>query len=104
MEFSARSKLDPALPTHSKTPSVLGVDFRLGILSKDNEIVPVQVTKPPLAYAIGWFLTFLIFSTPITHRLSHWYGAQCLFVLLFIVALALYGFRSALAGRPFSAP
>jgi len=53
-----------------------------------------------LALAISWFLFYLSFLMPITLTLSLWYAGRSAFVLLFLIALALYAFRSALAGRP----
>jgi hypothetical protein len=53
-----------------------------------------------LALMISNLPIFLNALTPITLRLSYWYAGRSVFVLLFIVALTLYGFRTALAGRP----
>jgi hypothetical protein len=53
-----------------------------------------------LAIMITFLLPNLTVFVPITLKLSYWYGGRSLFVLLFIVALALCAFRMALAGRP----
>jgi hypothetical protein len=52
-----------------------------------------------LAFAIRYMESGLLTSIPITPRASDWYAGRSLFVLLFIVGLAVYGFRTALAGR-----
>jgi hypothetical protein len=53
-----------------------------------------------LAFAIGWMEFGLLTSIPITLRASDWYAGRSLFVLLLFLGFALYGFRTALAGRP----
>jgi hypothetical protein len=52
-----------------------------------------------LALVVTTLSNFLISLTPITLRLSDWYAGRSLFALLFVVGLALYGFRTALASR-----
>jgi hypothetical protein len=46
----------------------------------------------------GFFRSLLEF--PLTTDSSAWYAGTSLFVLLVLAALAIYGFRIALAGRP----
>jgi hypothetical protein len=63
-----------------------------------------------LAYALARFglvtTTVLIFVLttlgrfPLTANLSAWYASSALLVLLSVLALAIYGFRTTLAGRP----
>ena len=53
-----------------------------------------------LALMISYLPIVLTGLTPITLRLSSWYAPRSVLVLLFIVVLALYGFRTSLAGRP----
>jgi hypothetical protein len=52
------------------------------------------------AVAMYMFPYYLLTNMPINLGPSHWYTGRSLFLLLFIVALVLYGFRTALAGRP----
>jgi len=54
-----------------------------------------------LALAIGVFVTSLLLNYPMTLDFSRWYASRTAFVLAVLVGMALYGFRSALAGRPF---
>ena len=53
-----------------------------------------------LALASSWFVIFLTSLTSFTLRPYFWYSGRSFFIILFIVALTLYGFRTALAGRP----
>jgi hypothetical protein len=52
-----------------------------------------------LAFVVGiYFAHFLDF--PLTTDSSAWYAGTSLFLLLVLAALAVYGFRIALAGKP----
>jgi hypothetical protein len=53
-----------------------------------------------LAYVISGLPIRLTGLTPITLKMSYWYAGRSLFVLLIVLGLALYGLRTALAGRP----
>lgn len=53
-----------------------------------------------VAVGSGVFVANLIGAFPITTDLSSWYAGYALFALAVVVAVALYGFRTSLAGRP----
>jgi serine/threonine-protein kinase len=53
-----------------------------------------------LATIATWFFSTLLVVFPMTTDLSAWYAGACLFALIVAVSLAIYGFRTALAGRP----
>jgi hypothetical protein len=63
-------------------------------------LVFVLVRFGLLAFTVSWVPPSLMVLTPITLRLSHWYAWRSVFVLLSIMAVALCGFRMAMAGRP----
>jgi hypothetical protein len=50
------------------------------------------------------FVENLLFFYPPVLRADAWYFAKPLIVLLLVVAIVLFAFRSALAGRPLIAP
>jgi len=87
------------LTTLTRSPENILVDLPIATVQVTLTLF-VLIRFGLLAFATSVFLTNLINLTPITLRLSYWYAGRSLFVLLFIVALALYGFRTALAGRP----
>ena len=53
-----------------------------------------------LACMIAYFVGFVLEYAPLTLDLSRWYAGRSLFVIAFFLALAFYGFRASLAGRP----
>lgn len=53
-----------------------------------------------LALAAALFFMFSIFEAPFTLEVSAWYAARAVPVLVALVALALYGFHTSLAGKP----
>jgi len=53
-----------------------------------------------VALASGIFTADLIGNVPLTTDFSAWYAGATLFPLLFVAALAVWGFYTALAGRP----
>jgi hypothetical protein len=53
-----------------------------------------------LALAVSQFTILFLMSFPYTFDFSMWYTGRSLFGLLVILALALFGFRTALAGKP----
>jgi hypothetical protein len=57
-----------------------------------------------LALYANMLTVFLLLSCPLSLDFSQWYAGRTLFVLLIIVGLAFYGFRTALGGKsPFGA-
>jgi hypothetical protein len=52
-----------------------------------------------LALAAAFFMMFSLQSTPLTTDLSSWYAPSAIVMVAVVVALALYAFRIALAGR-----
>jgi hypothetical protein len=92
---------------------ITGLLLTAGLLSSQNVFVDLPILAiqsalmlfvfirfGPLALATTWFVFTLVSNMPITLRLSYWYAGRSIFALLFIVALALFAFRTALAGRP----
>jgi len=53
-----------------------------------------------VALALGIFTADLLGNVPQTTDFSAWYAGATLFPLLFVTALAVWGFYTALAGRP----
>jgi len=53
-----------------------------------------------LALTVGLFVEFSLQSVTLTLDMSTWYAASSLSVLLLVAALAIYGARFSLAGRP----
>ena len=53
-----------------------------------------------LAACSAVFVLHLNIFYPVTSRLTAWYAGDFLPALLVVVALAVYGFRTSLAGRP----
>ncbi len=53
-----------------------------------------------LSYAVAMFVAAALDDLPITLDFSAWYAGRWLIVLLLLTGLAIYGFRTALAGRP----
>jgi len=53
-----------------------------------------------LALAIGLFVTSLLLNYPMTLDFSRWYANRSAFALAVLLGMAVYGFRSALGGRP----
>jgi serine/threonine-protein kinase len=52
-----------------------------------------------LALVVQFYVMMLVASGPITANFSAWYMGQSLLTLALVVGLAIYGFRTALAGR-----
>jgi hypothetical protein len=52
-----------------------------------------------VALAVGIFCTDLLSSIPLTLDFSLWYAGNALFPLLSVIALALWGFYTAMAGK-----
>lgn len=53
-----------------------------------------------LALAVAFFFSRLLWRFPITVDFSTWYAAGSLLAMLAVMAVAGFGFHSALAGRP----
>jgi len=53
-----------------------------------------------LAYAMGVFTVQILTEFPITRHVSAWYAPSGVLSIVVIVALAIYGFRTTLEGRP----
>jgi serine/threonine protein kinase len=53
-----------------------------------------------LAVAVALFVAIFVNQFPVNTDLSVWYAGESAFTVLFTVALALFGFRTALAGQP----
>ena len=57
------------------------------------------------AYVVGNFVVIVLgVAYPMTADLSKWYGAGSITALVVLSALAIYGFRVSLGGRPLSSP
>jgi predicted Ser/Thr protein kinase len=54
-----------------------------------------------LPTALAWFANSTLQSAPITSDFSRWYAGWGASVVLIVLALTLYGFRTSLGGRPF---
>ncbi|MGZ4788406.1 MAG: hypothetical protein ACXVZX_07780, partial [Terriglobales bacterium] len=52
-----------------------------------------------LSLAVGILVADLLLNAPVTTHVSSWYFGGSLFVLLTVVAMAAYGFYTALAGQ-----
>ena len=57
-----------------------------------------------LAIIVSHFVRTMILSNPITADLGVWYSPAGVFAVVLVTALLLYGFRTALAGRPILSP
>ncbi len=75
------------------------VDFPLIIIVYAVAAV-VVVRFGLIALASGIFMADLMGNVPLTTDFSVWYGGATLFPLLVVAALAVWGFYTALAGRP----
>ncbi len=64
--------------------SMMAVLFRSGILS----------------FVVAMLVANVLIQFPLTTNLTAWYGAGAVVAVLLPAALALYGFRVALAGKP----
>ena len=53
-----------------------------------------------LQVIVTCFVFFLLMNSPLTAQLSRWYGGPALVALGTVVAMLLFGFFTALAGRP----
>jgi hypothetical protein len=53
-----------------------------------------------LAVAVALFIAIFVNQFPVITDLSVWYAGEAAFTVLFTVALALFGFRTALGGQP----
>jgi serine/threonine-protein kinase len=53
-----------------------------------------------LAVAVALFVAIFVNQFPVNTDWSVWYAGEAAFTVLFTVALALFGFRTALAGQP----
>jgi len=53
-----------------------------------------------LSLVVTLFVMFSLLEVPLTLDLSAWYAARAVPVLLVLVGLSLYGFKTALAGKP----
>jgi hypothetical protein len=53
-----------------------------------------------LRLVVALFCLFTLIEAPLTLNLSAWYAPRALPVVLAIAAVAAYGFRTALAGKP----
>jgi len=53
-----------------------------------------------VAYAIAFFVLQTLIGQPITRHLSAWYAPSGILVIAVVAALAIYGFRITLEGRP----
>jgi hypothetical protein len=53
-----------------------------------------------LAVAAALFVAVFVNQFPVNTDWSVWYAGDTVFTLLFIAALAVFGFRTALAGQP----
>jgi hypothetical protein len=67
-------------------------------------IVLVLTRVGLLAVIVGQFVRMMIMSNPITADLGVWYSPAGVFAVVLVTALLLYGFRTALAGRPILSP
>ena len=53
-----------------------------------------------VAQTSGFFASSMLLDHPITQHLSAWYAPTGIFVIAVVAALAIYGFRTTLEGRP----
>ncbi len=53
-----------------------------------------------IALAVGIFTANILLSAPLTTNFSMWYSGSTLVAMLFVAALAIWSFHTALAGRP----
>jgi hypothetical protein len=82
------------LPAHAFYPS--SVLELLGLAA----FIAVLVRFGLLAALAGNFVLELLRELPMPLNLSVWYAGPGLFALALIAAIALYGFRRSLGGRP----
>ncbi len=86
------------------TNAVLGGDYGVsgGVVTVVYyTLIVVVLLRFGLLALVSGFLVFQLFhSAPITHDLGAWYAGWGLLGVLAIVGLAVYGFHTALAGRP----
>jgi hypothetical protein len=53
-----------------------------------------------LSFVVAMLVVTVLTQFPLTTDLTAWYGAGTVVAILLPIALALYGFRVALAGKP----
>jgi len=53
-----------------------------------------------LSLVVALFVMFSLLEVPLTLDVSSWYATRSFPVVAVVVALAVYGFRTALAGKP----
>jgi hypothetical protein len=53
-----------------------------------------------LSLVVALFVMFSMLEVPLTLDISAWFAGRALPVVAVVVALSLYGFRTALAGKP----
>ena len=73
-------------------------------IGPSNPLVGGTLVFPLLCYGLVAVLAFLLFQSisncvPVTGDLSHWYATASVTVLLSAAALAVFGFRTALAEK-----
>jgi serine/threonine-protein kinase len=90
-----------------------GLVLTMGDLSGENYVVelPMALALAVLGLfvatrfgivtlAVAYLSRMLLVESPLTLDFSRWYAGRSLFVLLILVSLALYGFRTSLGGKP----
>jgi serine/threonine-protein kinase len=80
----------------SETPLVDSGFFILAYSS----VVFVLTRFGLVAYTTAFFVLNMLTSQPITRHLSAWYAPSGILVIAVVTALAIYGFRTTLEGRP----
>ena len=79
-----------------ETPLVDSVFFAVAY----GGVIFVLIRFGLVAYAISLFVQDMLTDYPITRHLSAWYAPSGIFAIALVAALAIYGFRTTLEGRP----
>jgi hypothetical protein len=77
----------------------LSVEFPIALVIAALTLI-VLLRFGLLALAVSQFTFFFLMHFPYTFDFSRWYAGRSLFALLIVLGLALFGFRTALAGQP----
>jgi hypothetical protein len=85
-----------ASPMHSENPLV---EWPFGLL-RAVVMLLVLLRGGLLALAVTLVVTFTMIELPLTLDFSSWYAMRGLPVVLVMAGLAVYGFHTALAGKP----
>jgi len=65
----------------------------------DSSLFPAERLTPRIALTVAVFVANTMLNVPVTFDLSRWYAPYALIVPLFVLALAAWGFYTALGGQ-----